>query len=502
MRVLQVAGIAPLYPWSTRGFSPRIIDRLTMADSAGPWSLKQRVSKSSIALGPVKPAVIFNSAYPYGSNDGPLWAGRGLTLAISGGVAGRFGPVSFTLAPMAFRAGNTAFDLFPNGKTGAQAFSNGRYPDVVDYPQRFGNGPYSRFDPGNSQIRFDSRLISAGVSTGNEWIGPATEYPFLLGTNAPGYPHLFIGTGDPWNLWIARVQSRVMWGRLYQSDYSPVTGSAHFISSTETGKERLTTSGEVVISPRGITGLEIGFARFFHVPSTLGQPSGSFWKKPFKVFFLKNEYAQGDTLGADNQLASIFFRWVLPNSGFEVFAERGYEDQFYDLRDLIEDPDHDREYMIGFQKVFRRRANSLDVLKTEVANYQLPTIARVRTEGAIYLHTILRQGHTNRGQLLGASPGVGAAAASTISWTRYSQQGRTTATLRRIVRDQRGDYVGTGVLDPRPSDVIVAAGLERMRFGRRFDIGLKAEAMQDFNRNFSKDLPNLNLQLNARVHPW
>jgi len=502
LRVLQVAGIAPLYPWSTRGFSPRVIEQLASADSTGPWALKQRLNLTGISLGPVNPVAIFNSAYPYGHNDGPLWAGRGLTVAISGGVAGKFGPLSFTLAPMAFLAGNTTFDLLPNGKSGPQAFNNGSYPDAVDLPQRFGNGSYSRFDPGNSAIRFDSRIVAFGVSTANEWIGPATEYPFLLSNNAPGFPHIFIESGDPINLWIARVQPRVMWGKLYQSDYSPVTGSTHFISAAEPGTERLMTSAQISILPRGMPGLEVGFARFFHVPYQVGQPSGSFWKKAFKVFFLQNEYAQGDSLGADNQLASIFFRWVLPHSGFEVFAERGYEDQFNDLRDLIQDPDHEREYMIGFQKVFRRDPNTLDALRFEAINYQLPTLARVRYEGAVYLHGILRQGHTNRGQLLGASAGVGAAAASTISWTRYTQQGRTTATFRRIVRDQQGDFVGTGVINPRGSDIIVAAGLERMRFGRRADIGAKVEAMQDFNRNFSKDVPNLNLQLNARLHPW
>ena len=132
--------------------------------------------------------IIFNSAYPYGSNDGPIWAGRGLTLAISGGIRGTFGPLSFTLAPMVFSAANTASDLFPNGKVGAQAFNNGRYPDGVDLPQRFGNGSYSRFDPGNSVIRFDSRFVAFGASTANEWIGPATS-TVLLSTMLLASPH-------------------------------------------------------------------------------------------------------------------------------------------------------------------------------------------------------------------------------------------------------------------------------------------------------------------------
>jgi hypothetical protein len=503
LRVLQVAGLEPLQPWSIRGFSPRTITALATADSAGPWALRRNFTNRPLEIGSLDLGATFNSAYPYGANDGPVWAGRGLTLIASGGIAGHLGPFSFTLAPKAFRASNTAFDLLPNGKTGLQAFNNGSVPDQVDYPQRFGDGPYSRVDPDASAIRFDSHFLSVGVSTGNEWIGPATEYPFLLSTNAPGFPHLFIGSGDSWNLWFARMYSRVMWGKLYQSDYSSVTGSTHYLSPfTEPGTVRLMASAQIVLVPRGMPGLEIGFGRFLHVPNRPGEPSSGFWKKPFKVFFTKNEYAQGDTLGADNQLASAYFRWVFPHSGFELYGERGYEDQFYDFREFTQDPDHDREYMLGFQKILRRNPDALSVLKLEIINYQLPTLARIRFEGRVYLHSILRQGHTNRGQLLGASAGVGQAAASVVEWSRYSSSGRTSAFFRRIVRAQVGDFVGTGIVNPRGSDVVIAGELERMQFGRIADFGAKLGVMQDYNRNFSKDVPNLNLQLTARLHPW
>lgn len=219
------------------------------------------------------------------------------------------------------------------------------------------------------------------------------------------------------------------------------------------------------------------------------------------MIFLKNEFARGDSVGAGNQLASIFFRWTFPQSGFEVFGERGYEDQFYDFREFIENLDHDREYMVGFQKILASRVNGFDVLRGEVINYQLSTLAIIRPgEGAVYLHGTLRQGHTNRGQLLGASPGVNAAAASTVAWTRYSTAGRTSITLRRIVRDQEGDYYLTGVVNPRGSDVLVAAAFERLRYGRFVDFGGRIEAMDELNRNFSRDVRNLNLQLTARLH--
>lgn len=182
----------------------------------------------------------------------------------------------------------------------------------------------------------------------------------------------------------------------------------------------------------------------------------------------------------------------------------------------MQDIDHEREYMLGFQKAFRGRSKRIDVIKGELVNYQVPTLARLRIENAVYLHSPLRQGHTNRGQLLGVSAGVGAAAASTLSWTRYSPIGRTGATLRRIVRDQAGNYLGAiksnGDYNPLPpgfnvplnreTDVIIALGVERMQFTKYADFGAKLEAMQNYNRNFTRDAANLNLQVIARVRRW
>jgi hypothetical protein len=212
LRVLQIAGLEPLGQWSIRGFSPRAISKRAMADSVGPWVLQKNFRNVAIGPSSIGLGMTFNSAYPYGANDGPVWAGRGLTLVANAGISGRAGPFWFALSPKVFYATNTAFELFDNQRSGALAYNNGPYPDVVDYPQRFGSGPYSRLDPDASSIRFDSRFLSVGVSTANEWIGPATEFPFLLGTNAPGFPHLFITTGESWNLWLARVHSRGLWG--------------------------------------------------------------------------------------------------------------------------------------------------------------------------------------------------------------------------------------------------------------------------------------------------
>ena len=81
-------------------------------------------------------------------------------------------------------------------------------------------------------------------------------------------------------------------------------------------------------------------------------------------------------------------------------------------------------------------------------------------------------------------------------------RGRSSFLLRRIARDQANVFDGDGTVTPALSDVIVSAGAERMRFGRRMDFGAKAELMEELNRRLSKNTPNLNLQVTARLHSW
>src|SRR5689334_12977178 len=95
LRALQVAGLEPLQPWSIRGFSPRDIIRMAIADTAGPWALRKNFHNDTFFTGRTSVGATINTSYPYGANDGPVWAGRGITLVGSAGVGGHFGPLSF-----------------------------------------------------------------------------------------------------------------------------------------------------------------------------------------------------------------------------------------------------------------------------------------------------------------------------------------------------------------------------------------------------------------------
>src|SRR4051812_45455847 len=51
LRVLQVAGLEQVQPWSIRGLGPRITRQLASADTAGPWALRKNFNDGRLFTG-------------------------------------------------------------------------------------------------------------------------------------------------------------------------------------------------------------------------------------------------------------------------------------------------------------------------------------------------------------------------------------------------------------------------------------------------------------------
>jgi hypothetical protein len=499
LRYLQTVGVVPEYPWSIRGFSPHEMERLGMRKGSQPWSVGMYPTKTSAFYFRALPGgatVRFNSAFPFGSNDGAVWAGRGITASLEAGLVLKLGPVSAVLNPVAFRAENRPFSLLENGQTGSLIFADGQFPTTVDRPQRFGSGVYSRVDPGQSTVRLDLFGIVAGISTANMGWGPMQYYEYITGGNAPGIPRVFFGTGGPVSIGIGRVHTQVFWGRIDQSSFSPVRGTPYYSSALETGTKRFGAGLVGILQPRGIDGLELGAARFFHAPWPREGIPHSYFTKPFSAILKKNVTASvgfpDDRGGGDNQLASVFARWVLPRSGFEVYTEYGHEDHNYNLRDLIQEPDHSRTLGLGARKVIGSDSVHLSAIRAEMLDYQLQTLGRNRGEGGIYTHGILRQGHTSRGQVIGADAGLGTGGASTVAWDRFTQQGVVTVRASRTVIREAGTFYLNGRTNAAASDVAYALGLEGVRFFSKIELGWGATMVREVNRETETQPWNIN----------
>jgi hypothetical protein len=495
LRVLQVAGVAPLYPWSLRAFSPQEVDRLVPAGAGHPWAarLPPADSGGGARLRLLRPAVrgVYNTAFPDGGNDGAVWAGRGATVSATAGAMLRWGALSVRVEPMVFWAQNRAFALMPNGLADSLRFRDPDSPGGIDLPQRFGDGGYARLDPGQSTARLDVRGFALGVSTANQQWGPTADLPLVLGTNAAGFPHAFVGTSSPWNVGIGRLHGRVMWGSLAQSAWSPMRGN---------GSRRLMAGLVGVFTPRGLDGLEVGGSRFFHSAWPEGGLKASDLWEPFQSLFkagLSDTGVGSDSRSSnDNQLASVFARWVLPRAGFEAWGEYAREDHSWDLQDLILEPDHSAGYTLGVRKVWARGGRLVSA-RAELLDAQLSPIALVRGQAPFYRHTRELQGHTVLGQVLG-SPAAYGGAGSVVAVDGYTPGGRWTLewtrTRVRGLRSSPAAAPGTAGVD-----VVHSLGGEAVLFRGAAEATLGLRGSYELQRNGGADAFNLSASLGFRL---
>ncbi len=515
LRSLQLLDTAARQPWSLRSFSPVQIDAMDPGADGHPWSRRfsfGRDSAGGAELRLVRPRAQawYNSTFPVGINDGAVWAGRGVTGSVEGGAALRWGPLTAIVAPMAFWTQNASYPIIDNGREGPFLWADGQYWGAVDYPQRFGDDTYGRVDLGQTQLRLDAFGVAVGASNAHEWWGPAQKYPFLLGNNAAGFPHLFAGTSRPANLWVARVHGRVFWGRLEQSGYwEPFSDVMR--------DSRFATGLAFVVQPRGLEQVELGAARFFHAPWPDGGLPGRYIWRSFEGMLKKSidtvdEHIPTDdrSIDGENQLASAFVRVSFPGSGFEIYGELGKEDHAWDMRSLLVTPDEQSSLTLGFRKAWRRSGNRMLVLRGEAINFQQGGVDRAFWDGRggapIYLHASgSNQGHTQRGQLLGAGVGVSSAAGAFLAVDSFDPSGRWSVEWSRTVRQER--YRENSQFPPEPamrnaSDVVHSLGVERLLFRGPFDLLAGVTGSYNFNRNFVDDRSNLNVRLSVAGLPF
>jgi hypothetical protein len=222
---------------------------------------------------------------------------------------------------------------------------------------------------------------------------------------------------------------------------------------------------------------------------------------PFESFY---RYQEATTQEPDtvNQLASVFARWALPRSGFEIYGEFAKEDRNVDFRDFVLEPEHNSGYLVGFQKSWGVSPARLLALRGELLNAQVSHVARTRDQTAIYQHSSVRQGHTHRGQLLGSAWGYGGAAA-VLAADYFHSRGRWTVDWSRLMRAERIERETIewriGSRDPNSLDLIHATGVEALLFVGRFDLVGALRGVYNTNRNFSSNVFNVNASIGFRV---
>jgi hypothetical protein len=498
VRSLQVSGAVPLQPWTLREFTFRQAAKLSPRDTTAPWAAATPEFARRTCIGvlsafvlPLHAQMIENSGFPLSYNDEAVWAGRGLTVAADGGAGIVAGPISATFAPVVFSSQNANFAIKANGFTDKQRFADWRNPRAIDLPQRFGDRTYTQFDFGQSSVRLDLPLLALGVSTANQFFGPAYEHPIILGNNAAGFPHVFLGSSEPIRIWpIGAIHGRLFWGKLAESEFS---------SLADSGYSRLGSGITGVFQPQGIPGLEIGLTRFFHVLQRNFKLSRTEILRPFgAIFSLARGRQTGTPAGdePDNQLSSVFARFVLPNSGLEVYGEFGREDRNFDLREFFYFLDHESAYLLGLHKVWKRDGTErMRSFRAEVLNSRVTHLALSSHQSPWYIHGRVPEGHTNRGQALGSAAGYGGGA-SMLALEQYDRRGYWRLEWQRMQFADARDV--SQVPDLFRSDVAHMVEASALRFGRRADVELGVTGVYEFNRYLEKDAASVRLMLSVR----
>jgi hypothetical protein len=471
---------------------------------AHPWSERlerERARLEGDARGPVRVRptgarlrTFVNTGHPFGFNDGDMWQGRGLSIGLDGGVEVGWRALTGRFHPSVTWAQNADYAVAPAAWPDLPDFV---YPwRVIDLPQRFGDGSYSTASLGDSELRADVRGVSFGVGNRSRWWGPGIRNAILLSDHAPGFGHAFFGTRHPVDVGVGTFEAFYLYGGLAQSDWFGAEPDRRFL-----------TGLLVAISPDWPSGLSLGMGRMLYgfVPESGHSLSDAFL--PLQGLRKKRFATPDNLLGDDeeDQLLSLFMRWVHPESGFEVYTEWSRTDHAWDFRDFILEPEHSQGRTLGLRHSTSLAGARLLVLGVEVTDLAKTTTSQVRDNPTYYEHRVVTQGYTHRGQLLGASVGPGGSAQSIVA-DLYAPWGRAGLVLERRVHDNDAFYFHAASREDVDScchHASFSIGPRMMLFRGGFEAEAQSTLTRELNRYFIRgnDVWNLNLGLSARWRP-
>jgi len=448
---------------------------------------------TGLLYAPVETFITFNSAIAKGDNDGALWQGRGLNSVVRGGIEYSCSWASVRFAPEIWGAQNRDFDIIDTEYSSGY----GDYWTPFDRLQRYGEDPVYDFSFGKSDIRFYFlRHFTAGVSTETVTLGPGKITGIILSNNAEGFPHIDFGTSGAVPLFsLGTVEIRAMFGILRESDYFDNDSSNDFgwISGLS-----------AAWAPVFIRNFSFGFNYYYDKPM-------SGWDERDLIRFIPYLDASNPPGDQKDMMVSITFEWIFPSAGFTVYGEWARNDNFGDLSDLFAEPEHAQALTLGFsQRLNTLRDGAHLVLSGEFSNLGQERTLERRPAGPWYRHAWAgwSQGHTNRGQVLGAGTGPG----SNSQWlelARVDNRGMQAFRLQRISHDrdyfyklfsESGEYgnLECGVAEYTELYVAFASLLTAGRWDIFYEVGYSLLVNYNFEQGNTGH--NIHLECGARYN--
>lgn len=363
----------------------------------------------------------YNSHHPEGINDGSMIPSRGTQMRASAGFYFEYGPLSIKLKPEFIYAQNKVFDGFPKNHSTYNGiiFPSSQFGGI-DFPERFGFDAYNKAFLGQSSIRLTFGPVSFGLSNENLWWGPGYRNSLLMTNTAPGFMHLTFNTIKPIKTFLGSFEGQIIAGRLEKSGY------------TESLRSDWRYFNAMVFSyqPKWLPGLFLGLIRSFQI---YHNDMGSRLNDYIPIFLPLSKKASGSeeevNSAGQNQLVSVYMRWLFAESHAEIYFEYGREDHSWDVRDFLLEPSHSSAYILGLRKLFELNVQKETYLQLileliNLASGQTTINRRPNKDAANwYTHSQVRHGYTHKGQLLGAGIGPGSNMQTLeISWVKNIKQ--------------------------------------------------------------------------------
>lgn len=421
----------------------------------------------------------YNTAAPYGQNDGALWQGRGYNTSLTSGIRAEGFGFELTFKPMIAWSQNREFEYIrPNVAYNDPIYLDnaGKYGyygvNYIDAPQRFGESNIFSFDLADTEIRYTFHTFTLGFGTENLWLGPAKINPIIHSNNAPGYPKLDLGFRKTslymphFGWYLGDIEFRSWWGKLTESD---------FFDNDDSNNNNL------------ISGISVNYQLPFFKEFTIGfnRTMLSKWNEinSYSLFNILVPFMQ-NSAGTDrnDQRASITFDYYNKAAKLDVYFEWGRNDFSPDIGFIIRYPFHTEGWTFGINKSFNlpwfnlKGMFYLEFTKLECSQDYDRLISWYST---FYAHHIITQGYTNRGQWLGAGIGTGGNSQS-LGLTVYHNSGNVKLFFQRCNPDL--DY--TYFIDTRNYPESIQNNEQTVETNIRVFLDFGLEVTQFINKDF------------------
>ncbi len=375
----------------------RTLDNNYYSNDNGFWNLSDNKKGNFTIYGPD-----FFSSYnyqrPYGQNDGALWQGVGVNAQLKAGVNYSFKGFSFTFKP--------EFDFSQNKEYPTIHDTYSYYWGNLDKPQRFGDKPVYSFDFGDSEIRYTYKGFTIGFGTQSLWLGPNYLNAIIHSNNAPTYPRFEIGLKKS-QFSFGNLEAFYSVGILKKSDYA-------IGSKDNTALHVVSLAWQPWFMPSFTLGGNLVANQSF---------DQELWELYYRILF-HNSYNRDEDIKV-----SLTADFLLPESGFEGYAEIGWDDL---SSNLIANCFHTLVYQVGFKKSIdiNPQRNIYGELVGEFGNMEMSRDGFAQWSYNFYTHHAKTNSYTNKGQILGAGTGY-AGNSQYLAFNVFYPKGLSTLFIQR-----------------------------------------------------------------------